>query len=173
MCAKRHFARPGVVAPQDKKAAVTLVFGHLQNAGAIGVIGHCRLKYEARSALVNLARPAGAVYQHPARALRLGRGHQRRRGAIRSDQRVGLVADQLPVERARLDRFRAVIEKAQLHAPAEQAARRIHLVLPQQKRFAVVGGKTGMRPGFRDHGADDEGRSLLALHCDCSKDQEK
>jgi hypothetical protein len=88
-------------------------------------------------------------------------GDHGRGGAVRSDQQVDfLVADQARIERAGFERFRAVVEQAQLDAPPEQPARLVHFVAPQLEASRVFLRELGMRAGLRDHRAD-HGHRLL------------
>jgi hypothetical protein len=131
--------------------------GELDRLLAVGGIRHGALEHVARRAAVHRARRAAAVDQHAARLLGHRGRDQARGAAVRADQQLGArLLDQLAVQRRSALRLRAVVEDAHLHAAAEQPARCVDFVLPQQQRPAVVGGELGQRARLRDHGADDE-----------------
>jgi hypothetical protein len=50
--------------------------------------------------------------------------------------------------------------QAQLDPPAEETARAVELVLPQQKRLSIIARERSQRAGLRHRGTDDDGRLL-------------
>lgn len=95
-----------------------------------------------------------------ARALRLGGGDERRGRAVGADKELGTLGDELRVRRSGARRLRMVVEHAQLHLSAEQAAGRIDLARPDDERLTVSRSEARLRSRLGDDGADDDGRNL-------------
>jgi len=134
----------------------------LEHADAVRGIRNGALEEIARTPPVHHRCRSGAVHHHAPRALGLAGRDQGGGRAIRADQQVDLLlVDQAAVELGVAPGVRAVVEHAQLDAPAEQPAVGIHRVAPELDAARVLPSEVGLRAGLRDHGADHNDRSIL------------